>query len=128
MEMYFSGLKNLSRSADIISRNLDAAYNSLSRQVTISLPHLSIERSERSEDTNSNRSNISSNNDNVMENCETSAPQPKKANNIEVAPELAEYDNLNMSVSQEDQESMKSSAGVVKFGWDAVASNSPYKK
>jgi hypothetical protein len=42
--LYFSDLKGIHRSAEIVSKNLDNAYETLSRQLTIALPNKNIER------------------------------------------------------------------------------------
>ena len=42
--LYFSDLKGIHRSAEIVSKNLDSAYETLSRQLTIALPNKNVER------------------------------------------------------------------------------------
>ena len=105
MELYFARLKKLYKIADIIQKNLDSAYDTLSRQVTIAMPQKVIER-------------VGS----FTQNYETSVPHSNNVNESEVAPELAGYDVLKTSVSHETQESTKS-AGAIKIGWDAVSNH-----
>ena len=42
---YFDDLKNIHRSAEIVSKHMDNAFDCLSRQATIAMPNRNIERS-----------------------------------------------------------------------------------
>lgn len=67
MQLYFVTIKSLHRSAEIVSKNLDSAYNTLSRQLTIALPQKAIDTYNNNINNRSNQQSINSTSNSDLE-------------------------------------------------------------
>ena len=106
MEIYLESLKSIHKTADIIHKNLDAASDLLSRQVTIAQAGKSIDRNE-----SSYNSNVSS-----SHSIETYIEQ-------ETPEKLTDYDELpssGVSVTTVAKVKRKSAQGPKKINWDEM--------
>jgi len=107
MEIYLESLKSIHKTADIIHKNLDAASDLLSRQVTIAQSDKSI-----------NRNSSSYNNSDV-----SSSPPIETYIKRETPETLADYDELPSdrgTITKRPNVKEKSVRGVEKKNWDEM--------